>query len=253
MTSCKSELLDPMGMILRLGQLSIEPVGTKLKLFNHALRSDIPSRLQAIWRTWNGDSKGDIGSLYWGVVRFINIYVLPAMKAAQENKQSNSFGGFMSDEYDSHNSSTSTSSEIKKSSDVCNNAIKGIAAIACEGLKKLQQTYGVDNYTINVVLVLQYLIGLLESTISGTYDEKKMLPECLVNAPNFKSLINDSVLRELWDDESIICTYELLNKWVSAHKSGVAIFPETFKTALLSTLDQYDDKFRQLVEVTNKA
>lgn len=246
MTSCKSEIVDPFTMCCRVALLNFKDTGSKLKIANHTIQVDEHSRIQFLWRTWYRDSKEDIWSLLPAFVRFIKLYVNynPQHNSIKREQQHNGFVMFSE-------SDTTDDEKISENIDetAYRNHINNMIKLICNGLKKLQQTYGKGN----VVSSLQLYILMLESIIEGQQIDdiiKKIIPEHLQE--NECGLVAEEKLK-LWTTEDIINMCKLFDDCYQAYNSNKQDWGNIFLESILKALDMRDEHFRKVIEQTNKS
>src|SRR5271169_5011123 len=110
------QILEPLACLCKLGMLSYYKTGTKISIKSNAIHLQEGYSMQWAVRTWQGDNKDDISTLYNPILKAIEWYIF---KKTDEN--------------------------AVKLSDEENEALKNIIIHAINGLTKLQETYNQGN------------------------------------------------------------------------------------------------------------
>lgn len=77
-----NQIIDPMCTLIKLIQLNFMEENTKLSVQNHVLTLHYISNYQWIVRSFNGDSRNNIGELYNPIMRLIKWYIIDKRKVA---------------------------------------------------------------------------------------------------------------------------------------------------------------------------
>jgi hypothetical protein len=142
--SNKKQLLDPISTMCKIVALNFMEVNTKLSISDHILNLHEPNKYQSLIRLYNGDSKENIGDLYFVIIRLIKWYLIKDVENSLNNYN------------------------LISHSDELTKMIKYL----CYSFIKLQETYKFGN----VVMALQFYINLLNDGLNDYFNEDNLPP-----------------------------------------------------------------------------
>lgn len=125
----KKQILDPLSCLCKIAILTFYEKGTKISITNNIITYSKPDNIQWIKRTYFGDGKNNISTLYNPILKAIDWYIL------------------------------------NKDEDINIEPIKNIIKYALIGLDKLQSTY--ENG--NVILAIKFLKNNLNMSLNDNF------------------------------------------------------------------------------------
>lgn len=278
-----SVLLDPLCTMTRLIQLNFIN-NAKICIHNHIVMIQEPSPYTSITRSIYGDSRNDIGDLYYAIIRLIKWFII-------ENDDNKIYNDIHNQEIldekniddliesDENNNDENTKSGSIKSTDsgkfidkyikkkeknmlndneftvlqlISNNKkFKKLVKYLISGLEKMQETY--KNGGI-VVLTLQYYKNIIVSALENTFIDN-MLPQTFDNIEECqsKNFLDYNKIKNFWDirDIEYICgLYEECfviqkNEFLTKEQKNTYITGKIKNVN--SILQMYEDKFILLI------
>lgn len=214
------QILDPLSCLCKLSMLSYHNIGTKISINQNVVHIQEKDTTQWIKRTYLGDNKDDVSTLYNPILKAIEWYVFYETDESEDEGQNDKF----------------TDDEIE--------AIRNIIEHAISGLDKLQETYEDGN----VVLALQFLKNNLKMSLREGYTMVEFLEFNEIERTD-DHLLNYEKIREIWKPENIM---NVSNQLKLCDKSDdEALF--LLLKSLGSTLKSKDLKFKSLVQSMNSS
>ena len=233
------ELLDPLCTMVKLIQLNFYD-DTKLSIHDHIVTLQIQTQYQCITRYLQGDSRNNIGDLYYVIIRLIKWFIVESVEnvigvnddmMSSEGKNSDDLIESEEDIKQDDNATKSSSIKSTDSGHFIEKYLKKKNAISTNGksgqtnqqiisnndkfrklveylisaLKKLQLTYKEGL----VVLSLQFYINCITGALNGTFTDV-LLPTTLNDGeyePN--NLLDYNKIKNLWDVKDIEYIYGL--------------------------------------------
>lgn len=194
-----TKIVEPLSTIIRLAIFNYKPIGTKLSIQNYKISYHEPAYLSGVYRCINGDNKEDIHYLH-----------IPIDIACQQ---------------------LLTKDNIYKYPNICQ-----LFGIAKEGLVKLKNTYA--EYPVIGQCIDRYLFIIdYNMTKSGLQSEistqLKVLDPYVSKPLNGDDSIKYIKMMEVWKDEDILNSINLLKLIIDADNNERSCFIKALETCLL--------------------
>lgn len=283
------ELLDPLCTMVKLIQLNFYD-NTKLSIHEHIVTLQPKTQYQFITRYLHGDSRNNIGNLYYVIIRLIKWFIVESSEniigsnndnILNDQFEKNSDDLIESDEDVKHDDTTKSSSIkstdsgnfidkylAKKQDKPSNNKFnqtnqqiisnnhkfRKLAEYFIAALKKLQLTYKEGL----VVLSLQFYINCITSALNGTFVDD-LIPSTL-NDGEYEptNLLDYNKIKNFWDVKDIEYIHGLYEDCflLQADQSLTADAKLTCITGKIKKIDSIlqmnEGKFKALIENNNK-
>lgn len=234
--SRKKQILDPLSCLCKIGMLAYYKQGTKISITNNIIFFQEPDNIQWVKRTYFGDGKNDISTLYNPILKAIEWYIINNQYIDEEDSDEE-------EDDDKRKNSTSSDKSIKNNFTV-QEAVKHIIENAIKGLTKLENTYGDGN----VILAIKFLKNNLKTSIKNDYSMDEFMDFNEMDEPE-KNVINYTKVKEIWKSDKIKLVskqFQLLEK--NKHdESSLEYLLKSMKSQLMDT----DTKFKELVTSMN--
>lgn len=287
----KKQLLDPLGVVCKLGILYFYKSQSRIAIRDHTLILQKPDYTQGIVRLWEGDDKEAVSELYDPIKKVISWYLISAQiplkspgespmatpvvstltldTSKPETSQSEPNLSSLSEAQDTSpvgkdsilyddglKDSIIKSIELKRdpSKPYNNTHIRNIVKYACKGLEKLQRTYKSGN----IVFTLQLFINYLRDGINDEIDETDFPKLLKTRESKVKSLINIENIQNIWDErtvEQLSKLFDMCNeckqKTLELDEEEMATTIDGYLNSIKSIVKMNDTKFQNLVKTTD--
>lgn len=244
--SGKTQILNPLSVLIKLGMLAYFKKNTKLCVHNNIIEFQLPDKIQWLKRTVKGDSKNDLRILYNPILKAIEWYII-------DNNKNNNNTDCDTEEFVDSDSYKNLGLDIDLKVDTLT-AVKNIIKHAIIGLNNLESTYKEklleDSKEIDTLasLTIKFLKSNLKLSLDMNFNKQKLI---LFNEIEDieENVLNHLKIKDIWQKDKI--------KLISGQFDMLETYKDDSQTSqhllksMLIILNDIDIKFQKLIKDMN--